>query len=249
MVLTASGARVVVSDRLVVKVHAPGTDAADLAARMAAAARSGVFAPAVLPGPVSTDPVTTLWRRVDLLDPDAGPDAVPWAGLGALLARLHRTDPGDAPPHGGLARLARAARRGRGSPVAAAARAALADLPTTGTALVHGDLHLGQVGRLAGTAVLLDVDDVGAGDPAWDLGRPAGFWAAGLLAEHHLTAFLDAYRAAGGPGLPATGDPWARLEHPARCAVVVAAARVVERGGPVDESDAALLDACGRMPA
>ena len=47
--------------------------------------------------------------------------------------------------------------------------------------LVHGDWHLGQLARVDAEWRLLDIDDVGLGDPAWDLGRPAGFWAAGLL--------------------------------------------------------------------
>jgi predicted trehalose synthase len=43
--------------------------------------------------------------------------------------------------------------------------------------LVHGDWHLGQLGRRGEHWVLIDVDDLGVGDPAWDLARPAGFWA------------------------------------------------------------------------
>ena len=93
------------------------------------------------------------------------------------------------------------------------------------TALVHGDWHLGQLARVDGGWRLLDIDDVGLGDPAWDLGRPAGFWAAGLLGDEQWRAFLDGYRASGGPGVPPDGDPWPRLDLPARCAVFVAAVR------------------------
>lgn len=46
---------------------------------------------------------------------------------------------------------------------------------------------------------LIDVDDLGLGVPAWDLARPAAWYAAGLLAPEDWLCFLDAYRAAGGP--------------------------------------------------
>jgi aminoglycoside phosphotransferase (APT) family kinase protein len=121
-------------------------------------------------------------------------------------------------------------------------------------ALVHGDWHLGQVGRLGGPARgwrLLDVDDLGLGDPAWDLARPAGLWAAGLLDDRAWFTFLDAYREAAGPGVPAEGDPWPSLDAVARAAVVQAAAAglvaAAERRGPLDEVDEALVSACHRI--
>ena len=76
------------------------------------------------------------------------------------------------------------------------------------------------------------------GDPAWDLARPAGFWAAGLIPDDDWAAFVDAYRDAGGPALPA-GDPWPVLEAFARAAVVQAAAH--------QPDDELLLAACARM--
>ncbi|MGL5928206.1 MAG: phosphotransferase family protein [Dermatophilaceae bacterium] len=96
--------------------------------------------------------------------------------------------------------------------------------------LVHGDWHLGQLGRAGGVWRLLDVDDLGVGDPAWDLGRPAGFWAAGLLDDLSWHAFFDGYRDAAGPAVPPTGDPWPRLDLAARCAVYVATVRELVRG-------------------
>ena len=50
-------------------------------------------------------------------------------------------------------------------------RAGSPDRPAT---LVHGDWHLGQLGRRSATTpwMLIDVDDLGVGDPAWDLARP-----------------------------------------------------------------------------
>lgn len=112
-----------------------------------------------------------------------------------------------------------------------------ADRPST---LVHGDWHLGQLGRRSATEpwLLIDVDDAGVGDPAWDLARPAGFWAAGLIPDEDWTLFLDAYRDAGGPAVP-SGDPWPVLEPFARAAVVQAAAN-----HPDDEL---LTAACARM--
>jgi aminoglycoside phosphotransferase (APT) family kinase protein len=119
--------------------------------------------------------------------------------------------------------------------------------PTRQT-LVHGDWHLGQLARMPDGLRLLDVDDLGLGDPAWDLSRPAGFWAAGVLDDAAWGAFLAAYRAAGGPAVPEHGDPWPRLDLPARCAVFVAAVRAVTVQSAHSEHPAdALLDACSRM--
>ena len=88
---------------------------------------------------------------------------------------------------------------------------------------------------------LIDIDDLGVGDPAWDLARPAGFWVAGLIPDGDWTTFVDAYRDAGGAALPPSPtDPWPVLEPFARAAVVQAAA-----GNPDDEL---LLAACARMP-
>ena len=113
------------------------------------------------------------------------------------------------------------------------------------TTLVHGDWHLGQLGRREGTWTLIDVDDLGVGDPAWDLARPAGFWAAGLIPDEDWTTFVQAYRDAGGPALP-TGDPWPVLDAFARAAVVQAAAAGVAHGD-ADETQSTLMAACGRM--
>jgi len=85
------------------------------------------------------------------------------------------------------------------------ARVSRSGSPDRPTTLVHGDWHLGQLGRLSVTRrwLLIDVDDLGVGDPAWDLARPAGFWAAGLIPDDDWAAFLQSYRAAVPPG-----DPW-----------------------------------------
>jgi aminoglycoside phosphotransferase (APT) family kinase protein len=123
-------------------------------------------------------------------------------------------------------------------------RAGSPDRPTT---VVHGDWHLGQLGRRSSTApwLLIDVDDLGVGDPAWDLARPAGFWAAGLIPDDDWAAFLQSYRDADGPAVP-PADPWPVLEPFARAAVIHAATAGVAHGDD-DETQAALLMACARM--
>jgi aminoglycoside phosphotransferase (APT) family kinase protein len=128
-------------------------------------------------------------------------------------------------------------RRAAASLPAEAWRPGSADRPST---LVHGDWHLGQLGRRTATEPwrLIDVDDAGVGDPAWDLARPAGFWAAGLIPDEDWTLFLAAYREAGGPAVP-SGDPWPVLEPFARAAVVQAAAN--------HPDDDLLAAACARM--
>ncbi|MET0996063.1 MAG: phosphotransferase [Mycobacterium sp.] len=182
------------------------------------------------------------------------PGCLPWADAARLLARLHAEPVGDRlPPHGWPGRLRRTAERLRGTDTDAVATIghAAAGLPPEAwragsphrpRTLVHGDWHLGQLGRRSPTApwTLIDVDDLGLGDPAWDLARPAGFWAAGLIPDADWTTCLVPYRAAGGAALPpAPADPWPVLEPFARAAVVQAAA-----GNPGDEL---LLAACARM--
>ena len=95
---------------------------------------------------------------------------------------------------------------------------------------------------------LIDIDDLGIGDPAWDLARPAGFWAAGLLDHSSWFALLTAYQDAEGPAV-STADPWRTLDLPARAAVLVAACREVSRRQrAADDSPLpALLEACAQM--
>lgn len=240
--LTPSGAEVVITGDVVTKLHRPGTDPQALRQRLRVAARCDeLLTPLdVEPQPVG-DRWLTRWPRVEVVEPDSA--LLPWATAGALLARLHRGAVGDfAVPPGGPDRLARALARLGDGDLADVIRSAAERLPRERAdgvnTLVHGDFHLGQLGRHAGRWVLIDVDDLGAGDPGWDLGRPAGFWAAGLIPDDDWHRFLDGYRAAGGPALPA-GDPWPVLDPFARAAVVTAAAN--------HPDDDALLAACERM--
>jgi aminoglycoside phosphotransferase (APT) family kinase protein len=121
-------------------------------------------------------------------------------------------------------------------------------------ALCHGDLHLGQLVRHPtpdGPWRLIDVDDLGPGVPAWDLARPAAWYACGLLPPDEWTRFLSAYRAAAGPAVPQDGDPWPALDVPARALTVQTAARAVVKSlaqeRPLDEVEQCLVDACARM--
>ncbi|MBB5912578.1 aminoglycoside phosphotransferase (APT) family kinase protein [Nocardia transvalensis] len=125
-----------------------------------------------------------------------------------------------------------------------------------GKTLAHGDFHLGQLVRVPNSGGagenpwrLIDVDDLGWGDPVWDLARPAGFFAAGVLDPVAWQRFLGAYRACGGPAVPGDGAEWGVLDGPARALVVQAAARAVAKGRVLDDLDVALIDACSRMTA
>jgi aminoglycoside phosphotransferase (APT) family kinase protein len=126
-------------------------------------------------------------------------------------------------------------------------------MPDT-TTLCHGDLHLGQLVRHPapdGPWLLIDVDDLGVGAPAWDLARPAAWYACGLLPPDEWTRFLTAYRAADGPAVPATGDPWPALDAPARALTVQTAARAIAKAvtedRPLDDVELSVIDACDRM--
>ncbi len=269
---------------VVAKSHAPDTDAAALAARVAAAADpllAGVLLPP-LPVPAAESTFTTtlhgrplsLWPYGAPVDPEA-PEAAPWEDAATLLARLHAVAPGalqlptPLPPMRGPAKAARAVARMRAAgphPAAAPVLRAWAGLPTWArdeappphdrAAFCHGDLHLGQLVRHpapGGPWLLIDVDDMGTGDPAWDLARPAAWYAAGLLAPDVWDRFLGSYRAAGGTAVRPDGDPWPQLDVPARALTVQTAALALAKSAaenrPLDEVEEMMLEACARIAA
>ncbi|MDW8803722.1 aminoglycoside phosphotransferase family protein [Streptomyces scabiei] len=253
----------------VAKAHAPGTDPAHLALRMTVAAShpDTLLAP-LTPTPASLhDRLVTFWPYGTPVDPEA-PEAAPWEAAATLLARLHRQPPpAGLPPMRGpvkaaqaVARLASAASHHPATPSVLRAWHALpawarAEAPMSGTTtLCHGDLHLGQLVRHpAGRDDwrLIDVDDLGVGAPAWDLARPAAWYACGLLPPEDWTRFLGAYRAADGPAVPPHGDPWPALDVPARALTVQTAALAIAKctaaDRPLDEAQRSVVDACDRM--
>jgi aminoglycoside phosphotransferase (APT) family kinase protein len=261
---TLTGAEVIVDDDVVIKVHRAGTDPRDLATRLLIATRLGGNGHGTLLAPLSTVPERfgarwrTRWPRVETVP--QRPERAPWPEAGRLLARLHREPLGDderSVQQGGPQRLRRALYALNHHESIYAVTHAAAALPMRVWApggcgrpqtLVHGGWHLGQMGRRhGGPWQLLDVDDLGVGDPAWDLAGPAGFWAAGLLPDADWHAFIDAYREAGGVGLPqAPEDPWTVLEPLAHAAVVLAAAAGAMHGKG-DEAQEILVEACARM--
>ncbi|GAA2437470.1 aminoglycoside phosphotransferase family protein [Streptomyces macrosporus] len=214
--------------------------------------------------------LVTLWPYGVPVDPGA-PEAAPWEEAGALLARLHAVPvaelPGPIPPARGPAKAARALesmrRAVRRTAASRAVEAAWASLPARvrdaapprADVLCHGDVHLGQLVRHPapdGPWRLIDVDDLGLGDPAWDLARPAAWFAGGLLPPADFGRFLNAYGAAGGTALPGGAeDPWPWLDVPARALTAQMAARALTKAGaegrPLDEVEQALIDACARI--
>lgn len=208
----------------------------------------------------------TCWPYGTPVDPD-DPDAAPWEAAATLLAQLHRTPPPTRlPPMRGPLKAVRAITRLREAgphPAAAPVLHAWTRLPAWAraeapqpdtTTLCHGDLHLGQLVRHPapdGPWLLIDVDDLGVGVPGWDLARPAAWYACGLLPPDEWTCFLTAYRGAGGPAVPADGDPWLALDVPARALTVQTAAlaivKAVAADRPLDEVELAVVDACDRM--
>ncbi|GAA4228787.1 aminoglycoside phosphotransferase (APT) family kinase protein [Streptosporangium album] len=246
---------------VVVKAHAPGAEKAPLVERMRAVAHPALRG--IMLGPV-TEEVTVVRDRLVTVWPagvpvDHGdPDAAPWEASARLLAGLHAVPAGALPPlpaAGGPARVgATVARLGGDSAAERVVRRALACLPSFDAgprSTTHGDWHMGQLVRTGDGWILIDVDDLGIGDPAWDLARPAAWFAAGLLDPEVWHRFLGAYRAAGGHAAGADGDPWEWLDLPAQAMTVqltAAALATAEREGrPPDEVEQVLIDTCERI--
>ncbi|WP_353941392.1 aminoglycoside phosphotransferase family protein [Streptomyces sp. HUAS MG91] len=258
----------------VAKAHGPGTDPADLDRRLAVAAHpalAGVLLPPLhLTASLLHDRPVTFWPYGTPVDPDH-PERAPWEAVGTLLARLHTVPehrlPAGLPamrgPHKAAAALARLRAAAPGHPAAAPILAAWRTLPPWARAeapydharaLCHGDLHLGQLVRRPTAPagwLLIDIDDLGLGDPAWDLARPAAWFACGLLPAEDWARFLSAYQRAGGAKELSVDDPWPALDAPARALTVQTAALAVAKATRaervLDEVEEAVVDACARM--
>ncbi len=251
-----------VVDDVVVTKHPASLRTADLASRL-----SAVSADPIRPlyaAPLAAVPLTAPDGHLLTLAPRLDPpgERPPWREIGALIARLQACPiPAGLPEHAGRARLTdavgRADRLHAGGPtdiLRELGRTLLRTWPTASEpVLVHGALTLATVGRLPGTPswLLADPSTLGFGDPAWDLGAPAGMWAAGLLDAPSWDACVDGYAEAGGT-LPGPGEPWTALDHPARSWVYLATVAAVAASGDYPDTvfsptTLALLDACVRM--
>ncbi|TDE55763.1 aminoglycoside phosphotransferase family protein [Nonomuraea mesophila] len=245
---------------VVVKAHSARDEAEALRPRVRAAASAALSG--VMLAPLEPEVLTVAGRAVTVWP--AGrpvahddPDSAPWEEGARLLARLHAvplTLVPALPGAGGPARAARAVERMSGDgPVEQLVRRTFKELPETDPQpglLTHGDWHLGQLVHRGGW-LLIDVDDLGVGDPAWDLARPAAWYAAGLLDPDVWARFLGAYQASGGPALGQGDDPWQRLDVPARALTVQLAAVAVvnaeRENRELDEVEYSLVEACNRI--
>ncbi|GII58829.1 aminoglycoside phosphotransferase [Planotetraspora thailandica] len=245
---------------VVIKAHPPGTGEHDMRRRLEVAGRL----PGLMLAPLDLvhldGRIVTIWpagRALTAGDLESGD--MPWEEGGWLLAGLHAAPlPADMPPAGGPDRAARAvAELAEVDAPAEILKAyeTLPEFPPAGPgrrALTHGDWHLGQLVFHAGAWLLIDPDDLGAGDPVWDLARPAAWFAAGLLEPDMWHRFLSAYLSAGGSAV-SREDPWRELDLPARALTVqlAATATVTARrsGNPLDETAEALIASCGRIVA
>nr|WP_246094785.1 phosphotransferase [Streptomyces roseicoloratus] len=151
-----------------------------------------------------------------------------------------------------LGQLVRLAGPGRAEPTGQSAQVRGADRSRTGRSERPDGTGRPDPAGPGSRWRLIDVDDLGVGDPAWDLARPAAWFAAGLLPPGVWSRFLGAYEAAGGPATASPGgDPWARLDLPARALTVqtaaLALAKSAAEGRPLDEVEQVMIDTCSRI--
>lgn len=231
---------------VVAKAHPADTDVEALRQRVEiAAAHPELMLPPLQPVRFVEDRPVTVWPYGTPVSP-ADPDGAPWEESAQLLAKLHAL-PAQGPAAGAPERIVRAIRALPPdlphADVVLAAFNVLPPLELNGRTLIHGDWHLGQLVH-RGAWRLIDVDDLGVGDPVWDLARPAALFAAGVLPGDLWARFLDAYRETGGVAL--TTSEWDVLNIPAQAYVVQMAARALVTGLQAVEP---LVDACRRIIA
>ncbi|MDQ3231129.1 MAG: aminoglycoside phosphotransferase family protein, partial [Pseudobdellovibrionaceae bacterium] len=262
---------------VVVKAHAKPTDRKELKARLELVAHTPLQDIFLTPleceaWPVSGGLLATLWPAGLKLDDSL--DGAPWEEAARLLAALHRSpwpssmSVHDLPQCRAEDKVRAALSQLEGELVDAGdsniriVREAAATLhlshpyPGSGmTTLVHGDWHFGQLVTVSikgkKTLRLIDPDDMGIGNPAWDLARPAAFFAAGLIPPDVWESFLNAYCAAGGLAVTQGDDPWLSLDGPARALVVQCAASALVRSRrmqkPLADAEEHLIEACRRI--
>ncbi|MEV7868654.1 aminoglycoside phosphotransferase family protein [Streptomyces sp. NPDC088124] len=242
------------------------TDAGDVDGRPVTAWPYGAPVDPADPDSAPWEQAGTLIARLHSVPPDTLAEALTEALADATGGARPVT--GGLPVARGPAKAARALARLRAAgphPAAVPVRRAWERLPAWARgeapppgpyALCHGDLHLGQLVRHPaphGPWLLIDVDDLGLGDPAWDLARPAAWYAAGLLPAEPWQRFLGAYRRGHGPAVPAdpAADPWPRLDVAARALTVqtaaLAVAKSVAEDREPDEVEMLMIDSCARI--
>jgi Phosphotransferase enzyme family len=257
------GVLVVRVGTVVVKRHQADRDGGpllDLRMRLADALPGLLLAPLGPPRRIGGR-VITVWPYGEPVVPDAA--GLPWEDGARLLAELHGVPiPEGAPEWGRPRRVARLVAELEDGPATTEIRRAFATLPAwikdggvppddRRRTLLHGDWHLGQLVRVQGRWRMIDIEDLGTGNPVWDLARPAALYSAGVLPHDDWSRFLGAYRAFGGPAVPADGDVWEALDVPARALVIQIAATCVrsarEDDRPLDGAERALVDTCTRI--
>jgi hypothetical protein len=269
VLLSSRSGRIVMRlGQLVIKVHGPDADDHELGLRLQLLAETPfdeIFLnPLPNEYPDLAGPFTTLWPAGEPVDENL--EQIPWQAAAELLARLHRSPlPAHPfPKSQGMKRVTdtlaklHAQNWDQWHPDLRAVLAAAATLRFTDPqllCLVHGDWHLGQMVSIPHNGKdswrLIDIDDLGLGDPAWDLARPAAFFAAGLIAPGDWGLFLESYRAAGGPAAESFENPWQNLNMPARALVVQCAAAALIRSQqshtPLSDAELHLVEACRRI--